>query len=230
MVIFCGVLKSNMNFFDGFDQNVKRIGINKASKILINNLGLIVEKNLKDFPKKGPVLIYSNHPTGLDPFILASVFDRNDFLFLGDVYHLSKGKNVSKHIAPTMPTEKFIWEFVKRRPTNWPGFIKMRLLNKLNYKNAKTTNRYAIEKIINNLENGHLSLVFPSGGEYEFLPWKKGVYKIFDELKRREIKFSLYKIDIKYLSEFKLIFHFLFFRKFFNNVLIQGKKVSRIIK
>lgn len=230
MDIFCGLQKNRMDFYKNYNNNVKKFGITKASKILISNLLLNAIVELKNFPKKGAVLVYSNHPTGLDPFLLASALERDDFLFLGDVYHLSKGKHVAKHVAPTMPTQSFIWEFIKRRPTNWLGFIKMRSQNKFNYQKAKVINNIAIKKIVNNLKNGHVSLIFPSGGEYEFLPWKKGVYKVFEELKKEKMKFTLYKIEIENFSEFKLILHFLSFKKLFKSVLIQGKKVSRIVK
>lgn len=219
-----------MNFYNNFDTNVQKYGISKASKILVDNLGLTPKVELKNFPQKGPVLIYSNHPTGLDPFLLASILKRDDFLFLGDKYHTKKGKNISKHIAPTLPTEKFLLEFIKRRPTNWFGFIRMRMGNKFNYLKAKKINSMAIKKIINNIIKGHASLVFPSGGEYEFLSWKKGLSIIVNELNRHKIKYTLYKIDIKNFSELKLIFHFLTFKKYFKNLLITGVKVDRIIK
>lgn len=225
-----GDQKIKMNFYKGLNSNVKKFGISKASKILIKKLGLLPKVNLRNFPKDGPVLVYSNHPTGLDPFLLAGVLGRGDFLFLGDKYHTLKGNEVANHVAPTMPTQRFFWEFIKRRPTNWLGFVKMRMTDKFDYKKAKLVNKVAIEKIVNNVIDGHLSLVFPSGGEYEFLPWKKGLNKIIKIINNKKVKFTLYKISIKNFSEFKLILHFLTFKKLFSDLLIVGKKVSTIIK
>lgn len=219
-----------LNFFKDFNKNVGSLGICEASKILVMNLGLKMEVRLKDFPKKGAVLAYSNHPTGIDPFILSSVVGREDFLFLGDVYHLKKGKNISKFVAPVYPTS-FSPDLLKRRITNWPGFIYMRMVSPpIDKLIAKKKNKKALDKIIDNIKIGGVSLIFPSGGEYEFLAWKKGIYNIKKILDENKIKYTLYKIRIEKFSEFKLILHLLTFKKLFSNLLIFGNKVTKIIK
>lgn len=219
-----------MNFFTNFDSSTKRVGIARSSQILLSNLNLKVESKMKNFPKKGAVLIYANHPTGLDPFILASVIGRDDFLFLGDIYHSSKGKNISKHIAKTVRTS-FLGELIKRRPTNWPGFINMNLkFPPVNKKLAHRINEKALDQIVDNLKKGHVSLIFPSGGQYEFLPWKHGINKIWKLCQEKKLKVSLYKIKISRFSELKLMFHLLTFKKLFSNLEIDGYIVDTIYK
>ena len=77
-----------------FDQNVKKYGFSSGCTTLVRELGLNIKVDLEKFPHHGAVLVYSNHPTGLDPFILGGVLGRDDYIFLGDEYQTKKGKNV----------------------------------------------------------------------------------------------------------------------------------------
>lgn len=209
-----------------FDRNVEKYGFSHGCTTLVHGLGLNIKADLKKFPQQGAVLVYSNHPTGLDPFILGSVLGRDDYIFLGDEYQAKKGKNIAKHIASTVSTS-FWKDFFRRRPTNWPGYLNMRktvpVVDKIK---AKEINNLAITSLTKNLKDGHLSVVFPSGGEYEFLPWKLGLAKIISEARKENIKYVLYRIHFKRFSELKLIGHFLSGRKFYSNLEIVGYSVN----
>lgn len=214
------------NPFLDFDSNVKKLGWSRGCWKLIEDLGLNVKLNLKNFPKKGAVLIYSNHPTGLDPYILGKILARDDFIFLGDLYQSGKGEEIAKHIAATASIG-FWGAFLRRRPTNWPGYINMRKnVPPFSQKKARKINRGAILDLVRNLIDGHVSVVFPSGGEYEFLPWKGGLVKVIMVALKKEKRFTLYRVRFKKFSELKLFFHFLSGKRFFSTLEIKGYPVS----
>lgn len=197
------------NSFTKFDQKVKTIGWSGGCTWLLNNLGIQYEFKNNNIWSKWPVIIYSNHPTGLDPYLLTSALRRNDCYFWGDIYHLKKGKEIAKHIIPIAP--KPFWTIVRRLLTNWPGYIYMRLTTPaLSKEKTKEINRKAFEKTIELLKKGNQIIIFPSGGEYEFLSKKNGLTKVISECKRRKIKVNIYEIKIKKFGELSLFFHFVF--------------------
>ena len=209
-----------------FDQNVKKYGFSSGCTTLVRELGLNIKVDLEKFPHHGAVLVYSNHPTGLDPFILGGVLGRDDYIFLGDEYQTKKGKNVAKHISPTVSTS-FWKDFWRRRPTNWPGYLNMRkTVPVVDKETAKKINNDAIISLTRNLKNRHLSVVFPSGGEYEFLPWKQGLVKVISRAQKEGLEFILYRINFKRFSELKLICHFLFRKKIFSSLEVTGYPVK----
>jgi len=197
------------DFFDSFDDKVKEVGWVDGCNWLIKNLKIKYQIQEKNFPKKGPVIVYSNHPTGLDPYLLTAAVGRNDSYFWGDIYQTKKGNNISKRMIPVAPRP--FWTIIRRPLTNWPGYIYMRLtVPSKSKKETERINNKAIEKTINLLKDKHQVIVFPSGGEYEFLPKKKGLSIVVNECKKRNIKVDVYEIKIKKFSELLLFLHFVF--------------------
>jgi hypothetical protein len=195
--------------FSLFDGNVQKLGWNKACKKLVDDLGIGVTSNLRKIPKEGPVLLYSNHPTGLDPYLLTAAIGRDDSFFWGDIYQSKKGQNISKNIIAVAPRP--FWTIILRPLTNWPGYIYMRLTSPAKSKEeSRKINNKAIERTINLLKNDNQVIIFPSGGEYEFLPKKKGLSIVLNECKKRNVKVHVYGINIKKFGELSLLFHFLF--------------------
>lgn len=209
-----------------FNSDIKQFGWSEGCRKLIDKLDLEIDLKLKDFPKKGSILVYSNHPTGLDPYVLGYALGRDDYIFLGDIYQANKGNEVSKHISQTASVS--FWRVIfRRRPTNWPGYINMRInVPPVSKEKARIINSKAINTLVKNLNERHLSVVFPSGGEYEFLAWKKGLAKVIDVASGKKIGFTLYRVRIKNFSEFKLILHFLSGKRFFSNLEIIGYPVA----
>jgi 1-acyl-sn-glycerol-3-phosphate acyltransferase len=196
------------NSFLSFDGDVGRIGWVNGCKRLLKNLG-IQYKLESAIPKKGPTLIYSNHPTGLDPYLLTSALERNDSYFWGDIYQSKKGKNIKDHIIEIAPRP--FWTIIRRPLTNWLGYIYMRLTTPALSKDVtKKINGEVVDKTVDLLKNGHQVIVFPSGGEYEFLPKKSGLSKVITECKKRKIKVNIYEIKIQDFGELLLMLHFVF--------------------
>lgn len=195
--------------FKSFDKKVKTIGWYPACKWLINSLGIQYRLKKGDIPQKGAVVVYSNHPTGIDPYLLTAVLGRNDSYFWGDIYQSKKGENIARYIIQIAPQP--FWTIVRRPITNWPGYIYMRLTAPaLSKEKTKEINIKAFEKTIELLKNGNQIIIFPSGGEYEFFPKKHGLSKLVNECKKRKIKISIYEFKIKNFGELGLMFHFLF--------------------
>lgn len=195
--------------FKDFNKHVEILGWPSGCKWLINSLGIEYKFKKNKINKNSPVIIYSNHPTGLDPYLLTAAFGREDSYFWGDLYQSQKGKNISKHIIPIAPRP--FWTIIRRPITNWPGYIYMRLTSPvLSKEKTRKINKESFEKTLDLLKNGKQIIIFPSGGEYEFLPKKTGLTKLIDECKNRGIKAKIYEIKIKKFGELSLLFHFIF--------------------
>lgn len=195
--------------FSVFDENVGKLGWAVGCNRLLVDLNININSKLDSLPKNEPVLLYSNHPTGLDPYLLTAVTGRVDSYFWGDIYQTKKGNNIAKYIIPVAPRP--FWTIIRRPLTNWPGYIYMRLTTPSeSKKETERINKKAIEKTIDLLKDKHQVIIFPSGGEYEFLPKKKGLSKVVNECMKRNIKISIYEVKIKKFGELNLFFHFVF--------------------
>ena len=85
---------------NNFEKSVKPLGWHKANKQFIAELSIDVHSCI-NYPSKGKgLLIYANHPTGLDPYLISSVLNRDDVFILADVYQTTKGKAIGSHIIP----------------------------------------------------------------------------------------------------------------------------------
>jgi hypothetical protein len=195
--------------FMSFDEKVKTLGWPGACKWLIDNLGINYKLTGKEIPNKGPVLVYSNHPTGIDPYLLTAAIGRNDSYFWGDFYQSKKGRNVSKYIVPIAP--KPAWTIFRRPVTNWPGYIYMRLTTPaLSKEKTGEINKNSIARTIDLLKKNNQVIIFPSGGEYEFLKPGKGLSVVLEKCKEQNIPVKLIKLQIKNFGELGLFFHFVF--------------------
>jgi len=70
--------------YSNFDKKVQTIGWLNGCRWLIKNLKVNIESKVS-VPKQGAVVITSNHPTGLDPYLLTAVLKREDSYYWGDI-------------------------------------------------------------------------------------------------------------------------------------------------
>ena len=195
--------------FAAFDEKVKTLSWSSGCKWLMSSLKVNYMFEGTKMPKRGPGIIYSNHPTGLDPYLLTAAIGRDDSYFWGDIYQSKKGKNINKFIIPIAP--KPIWTIWRRPLTNWPGYIYMRLTTPaLSKERTGGVNRKSIEKTIELLKKNNQVIIFPSGGEYEFLEYGNGLSIILEKCRKLEIPVKLTKLRIKNFGELGLFFHFIF--------------------
>ena len=154
--------------------NIEKVGWYDANLQYITDIGIRVSADLENFPKKGGALVYANHLTGLDPFLLSSILGRDDVYFLSDNYHAGKGNRVQEHMISIYYSS---WkELLYRSGLSFFGFIFMRLNTGFTPREeAKKKNIQAVETAVEHLSKGHVVLVFPSGGNKEKSPWKKGI-------------------------------------------------------
>lgn len=210
------------NIYVQFDKKVAMFGWSKGCKWLIKSLG-ITYKYKNNLFSKGATIIYANHPTGLDPYLLTAILGREDSYFWGDIYQSKKGINVSRHVIPIAP--KAFWSILKRPLTNWPGYIYMRLTTPtLTKKETRAINKKSINKTLELLKKDKLVIIFPSGGEYEFLKSGKGLSIILAKCKEQKINIKVKELKIKNFGELRLLSHFLF------NTKIEVEIVISLIK
>lgn len=193
--------------FDQFDKKVEELGWANGCLWLIKSLKIDYTIS-PGIPKAGAVLIYANHPTGLDPYLLTAVLERNDSYFWGDIYQSKKGKNVARHVIPIAPKPSS--SIIRRPLTNWPGYVYMRLTTpSLSRVESLEINKKSIDRTIELLRKKNQVIIFPSGGEYEFLRQKKGLSILLKKCRQLEIPVKTLKLKIKNFGELSLLFHFL---------------------
>lgn len=211
-----------------FNHNIKKLGWSRACARLLKELRINTQSNLSDFPKKGGVIIYANHPTGLDPYIISSILPRDDVYILSDIYQAKKGDNVAKHILPIYYAN---WlEFWRRPLIGWPGYIIMRFITgTVDSQKAYENNKKSLTRVFLLVKKGHVVLIFPSGGESQKRPWKRGLAKLITQLQEEKISYTLYAVLIKRLSEIKMLYHVMGGRKFFldNPIHLRGSKIGK---
>lgn len=201
------IFKVDSIFFD-FNKWVKKYDWGKGNKLLFASLGINYLAKIPKIKNGQGLIIYANHPTGLDPYLISAALGKNNVVFLGDYYQTTKGPDIAKHIVPTLCSR--FWRFIMRPPTNWPGYFYMRFkVPSVSDKEAKAFNQKSLNKLSNYLAKSWTVIVFPSGGEYEFLPPKKGLQNLISLSKMLKINFRLMKISLKGFSELGLLVHFL---------------------
>jgi 1-acyl-sn-glycerol-3-phosphate acyltransferase len=208
-----------------FSRTIPAKGWCRANQLLLEALGISVTSKITDFPQKGAVLVFANHPSGLDPYILSSVFGRDDVFFISDIYQTKKGEQVAKHIIPVFDN----WlEFRKRPFLSWFGFWWMRLVaGSVTKQQASSLNSQAIATAVSRLKAGHVVLIFPSGGDSLNRPWKPGIGKIILELEKGRVPFALFGCTIFGIDEKRLFWHFLSTRYYFLRypLFLTGKRI-----
>jgi hypothetical protein len=210
-----------------FNKNIERMGWHKANKQYIKDLGILQKSSFINFPKKGGVLVYANHITGLDPYLLSSAIDRDDVYFLSDIYQTRKGAAVAAHIIPVYYST---WQDSFRRfGMSFFGFLMMRLLVGTVPKSiARKRNAEAIARAVSYLKKENVVIIFPSGGEKKANRWKKGIGEIVVNCREKNVSLVLYKCFFTQLQESDLVKHFVTGRKYLKRfpVKLSGKRIS----
>lgn len=213
-----------------FEKSVNLLGWHKANKQFISELGIGVRSN-SNYPLKGKgLLIYANHPTGLDPYLISSVINRDDVYILADVYQSTKGKAIGLHIIPVYYSS---WrEVLSRSGIAFFGYIMMRLISgTVTHIEARKRNMEALDTVIRYVREGKCVVLFPSGGAKKNFRWKKGIGAIINMLKKEHVNCDIYKCLISGISENLLLWHLISRRTFLrhNPVSINGVKINNKI-
>ncbi len=213
-----------------FEKNVNLLGWHKANKQFISELGIGVRSN-SNYPLNGKgLLIYANHPTGLDPYLISSVINRDDVYILADVYQATKGKTIGLHIIPVYYSS---WkEVLSRSGIAFFGYIMMRLISGIVTRiEARKRNMEALDTVIRYLREGKCVILFPSGGAKKNFRWRNGIGMIIHKIRKENINCDIYKYLISDLSENLLLWHIVSRRTFLlrRPVRINGVKISNKI-
>ena len=215
---------------NNFEKSVKLLGWHNANKQFISELGIDV-RSFANYPSKGNgLLIYANHPTGLDPYLISSVLNRDDVFILADVYQATKGKAIGSHIIPVYYSS--MKELLNRSGIAFFGYIMMRLISgTVSRIEARKRNIEALDTVIRYVSEGKCVVLFPSGGAKKNFRWKKGIGAIINMLKKEDVNCDIYKCLISGISENLLLWHIVSGRTFLwrNPVSIKGVKINNKI-
>ncbi len=195
-----------------YNQSIPSKGFVKSTQTYIKNFNIDI-KQINSFDINGPCLIFGNHPTGLDPFIIASCLKRDDVYIVADNYQQRKGTFIGQHVIPIFysRTQK---NLENRGFLNSIGFYAMRQLTGYEeYETVKKQNQVTIQTAAKLLMDGHVVIIFPDGGSNNPELWYNGIGEIIKRTVDRENKIKLFAANIQGISSFKLWRHFLFNRK-----------------
>lgn len=199
------------------DKDIFKKGFYKACKLWFKKLKINYQVlwQKKRFDKKNVCLIFANHPSGLDPYLIAAAL-KIDLVFIGDVYQAGKGKNLAKQIIKVefLSSDK-TWQ--KRNFCDkWFGWVWMRLLTGYKKFSSKKIKQGAVNKALNFLHKGRSVLIFPDGGANNFKYWQSGIAIILQKYLSNPEKvknLQLVMAKITGISFVKLARHFMFDQK-----------------
>jgi 1-acyl-sn-glycerol-3-phosphate acyltransferase len=202
------ILRTTANY----DQNIRTKGFAKATKHYLQDLNINIQ-TITPNTTNTPILIFANHPTGLDPYLIVSALDRNDVYVVADIYQKNKGHNIGNHVIPIIYTQSRK-NIANRGILNAIGFIVMRIFTGYEAEDkVKQHNRKAIEKAAQLLTEGNVVIIFPDGGSNNTAYWYTGIGEIIKYLSNKNIEVKLLAAQINNISTLKLIHHFLFNQK-----------------
>jgi 1-acyl-sn-glycerol-3-phosphate acyltransferase len=195
-----------------YNHNIQKIGLSQSSRQYIQDLSINISKT--NMPViKGGCLIFGNHPTGLDPYILSSIIERDDVYIVADIYQQRKGNNIGKHIVPIVyaRTQK---NLDNREFLNKIGFYIMRQFTGYVDKNlVKIQNEQTVKTAGKLIQEGHVVIIFPDGGSNNPEFWYNGIGEVIKTASVKGNPVQLLAANISGISSFKLWRHFLFNRK-----------------
>jgi len=205
-------LESMLRITASYDSNIQKIGFYKSSKKYIQDLGVTVIEDAKS-EIKGGCLIFGNHPTGLDPYIISSILGRDDIYIVADIYQKRKGENIGKQVIPIVysRTQK---NLANREFLNKIGFYVMRqFTGYVDRAVVKKNNEKTIQIAGKLIQDGHVVLIFPDGGSNNPEFWFNGIGEVIKTATSNQKPIQMYAANIKGISTYLLIRHFLFNRK-----------------
>lgn len=154
---------------EGYDENVGRLGLSKATHKMLGTLGEKVSANFEEGAERclkgDPVLVVGTHPGRLHASAtLAAMPDRDDSFVVGHAGLGNVGQNFKEHLIPmtlgkkksTNPVKGFICG-VKNRVKQAVGFKQ----NNVEPAEAKAKNQENLETAARIVNEGGRVLIFP---------------------------------------------------------------------
>ena len=155
--------------------NAKKYGLNKAVLKLLNDLRVTSISRKGTLPRKGPLLIISNHPGVFDSMLLMSQIEREDAHMIAISTYGIFGPEVKKKLLPIYRVRS-----LNHRIYEFPLFMQIdgKLPERLTVSEMKSRNREAINKAAHLINSGKAVSMFPTGSVGKSLnggQWKAGV-------------------------------------------------------
>ncbi len=197
-----------------YNENIPVKGFTNSTREYLQQLNILTDR---DTPLSitGGALIFGNHPTGLDPFLITSCLNREDIYIVADVYQKNKGNYIGRHIVPIIyaRTQR---NLNNRGFLNSIGFYVMRLLTGYEApEQVKIQNEQTVKQAAQLLIDGHIVIIFPDGGSNNPELWYNGIGDILKKTSVEEKDIKLFATQISGISTSRLIRHFLWNKKIF---------------
>lgn len=195
-----------------YNQRIPQLGFTHSTLNYLKDLKINITSS-SNIETDGPCLIFGNHPTGLDPFIIASQLKRNDVYIVADIYQKQKGNFIGNHVIPIVYS-KTRKNLNNRGFLNSIGFYVMRQLSGyVDQYSVKNQNKQTIIQAAKRLQQGHVVIIFPDGGSNNPELWYNGIGEIIKKASIQEKRIKFFAAQIEGISTLNLFRHFLFGRK-----------------
>lgn len=190
------------------EEKLEKDGVGPAIREIMGKLGIEVEANVNPewlSTQGSPVLLYGNHAARLEPWLLATLLDRNDVACVGGRMMQKAGPNIESHILPVIP-KKYAKGGGRRTIVEKTVFGD----GDLDVDEATKLNQASMQEAGKRLGDGWLVGIFPTATEAIDSKWRKGLGEIikntpqnsevrlvpthFGDLKYREILKSIRRV------------------------------------
>lgn len=156
-------------------KSAKKYGLNKAILKLLNDLRVTSISSKGTLPRKGPLLIISNHPGVFDSMLLMSQIERKDIYMIAISTYGIFGSEVQKKLLPIYRVRS-----LNHKVYEYPLFLQIhgKLPEHLHPDEMKLKNRQTINKAARLINSGKAVSMFPAGSVGKSLnggKWKAGV-------------------------------------------------------
>ncbi len=184
----------NTKLLRSLKHSAKKYGLNKAILKLLKDLRVTSISRKGDLPKKGPVLVISDHPGVFDSMLLMSQIDRDDAHMIAISTYGIFGPEVQKKLLPIYRARS-----LNHKVYEYPLFLQVdgRLPPRFHPNEMKARNRRAISKAARLINSGKIVSMFPAGTVGKPInggKWKAGVGFLIKQITNPKTKMVFAKI------------------------------------
>ncbi len=182
------------SLIDNFNSIAEQTSLRQAAGDFLKKLGISAVHMQGSFPETGPLLIISDHPTGLDSLTLLSIISRNDLYFVAQSnYHVYGPVLLSRLLPIYRPVQ--IDHFFFEYPLHFSRSPKREYLS---LAETRIKNKESIAKAAKLISQGNAVSIFPMGAvgkKQRDMKWKIGLGYLVKQITHPEAQVVFVKIE-----------------------------------
>ena len=197
-----------------FSEQAAKIGLPRALRQLLKEVGVPSITQQGDLPQNGPILVISNHIGVFDSPLLLSSIHRDDLYYIALSTHELFGVAMKERLLPIYKTVRLNYKLYE-----YPLYRQIigAFPKHFSREEVQKRNRIAISRGARLINQGHAVAIFPSGSVGKRLPnglWKPGVGYLIKQITNPDTKIVFVRITGTKQRDFAAYLH-PFLRKIF---------------